>query len=280
MKRSIYISLLALLLASCKKDMMEYEGMEGIYFAVQNQNAVSNKTVYRSSSYIEFVKQPDDVHEMQALIKVAITGAVKDHDRAFRVAINADSTTAVAGVHYVPIGETFMIPAHAVEGYIPITVKRTPDMQTTNIKIGLRLVANENFGLAFPKWVAIPELNTTSLGGDSAFDASLHTINVNDLMVQPTVWPGSIAIGLKETGLWGAFTRKKIELMFQMFDLEYIDFSSTTTMPSVLQTLISLEMGRYLKNQFNAGTPVLEDDGRLMWCGDVPWTSIIGVPYK
>ncbi len=51
-------------------------------------------------------------------------------------------------------------------------------------------------------------------------------------------------------------------------------------MTPVLVSLISNELGRYLLNQFNAGTPVLEDDGRLMFAGDVPWTSYIGVPYK
>lgn len=265
---------------SCKKDMMGYEGMEGIYFAVQNENAVLNKSVYRSASYVEFAKQPANVRQLQTSVKVAITGPVKDYDRPFKVIIQTDSTTAVAGLDYESFGGSFVIPANAIAGYIPITFKRTQEMLTVSKKMVLRLVANDNFGLAFPEWKAIPDLGTTSLGPDSAFDASVHTIYVSDLMVQPAVWPGSIAVGNKETGLWGAFTRKKIELMFQLFGLQYLDFSSANTMPTVLQTLISLDMARYLKNQFNAGTPVLEDDGRLMWCGDVPWTSIIGVPYK
>jgi hypothetical protein len=280
MKQIIYIFLIAALASSCKKDMMGYEGEEAVYFAVQYENAVINSKVFRSATNIEFARQPAGVQDLQARIKVAITGAVKDHDRAFQVAIDTDSTTAVAGTHYVAFGETFVIPADSIVGYIPITFRRTADMATANKKIRIRLVANENFELAFTKWVAIPELGTTSLGVDSAFDNSIHTINVNDLMVQPAVWPGSIAVGNKETGLWGAFTRKKIELMFDLFDLEYLDFSSTNTMPFVLQTMISQELARYLKNMFNAGTPVLEDDGRLMWCGDVPWTSIIGVPYQ
>lgn len=281
MKKITYILIATVLpFMSCKKDMMGYEGLEGVYFAVQYENAVSNRSVFRSNTYVEFARQPADVQELQTRIKVAITGAVKDYDRQFKVAVIPDSTTAVAGQHYESIAETFVIPADSVVGYIPITFKRTADMQTENKKIRLQLVANEHFSLAFPKWTAIPELGTTSLGPDTAFDASVHTIHVNDLMVQPAVWPGSVAVGNKEAGLWGAFSRKKIELMFQLFDLQYFDFSSTTTMPFVLQTMISLELGRYLKNQFNAGTPVLEDDGRLMWCGDVPWTSIIGVPYK
>ncbi|QEH41554.1 DUF4843 domain-containing protein [Chitinophaga sp. XS-30] len=285
MKRMIYGLLLALVLplASCKKEMMGYEGMEGVYFAVQSgpSYALPSSWPYRPYTNIEFVKYTADVQELTVNIKVMITGPVRDYDRPFKVAVNPDSTTAESGVHYQPVGETFTIPANEIAGYIPVTVKRTPDMAFGNKKIGLRLIANEHFGLAFPDWKAIPGLGESSLGTDTAFDATLHVINVNDLMVQPAVWRGSVVAATnRETGSWGAFTRKKMELMFQLFNLTYEDFSSETTMTLVLSNLITTELARYLVDQFNAGTPVKEDDGRLMWAGNVPWTSIIGVPYE
>jgi hypothetical protein len=287
MKKIIYCLLLMAVVSSSlsckKKEMMGYEGMEGIYFAVQNGPSYYLPSQWPFVSYtnIEFVKQPKSVTEYTANIKVMITGPVKDYDRPFKVAINPDSTTATVGVHYLPIGETFVIPANAIVGYIPVTVKRTADMATGNKRIGLRLEANEHFGLAFPEWKAIPGLGSTYIGADTAFDASLHTINANDVMVQPAVWRGSVVMGTnRETGSWGAFTRKKLELMCQLFNLTYLDFGSETTMTFVLSNLIASEMTRYLVDQFNAGTPVKEDDGRLMWCGSVPWTSIVGVPYR
>jgi hypothetical protein len=285
MKRTIYyLLLLALVLpsASCKKEMMGYEGMEGVYFAVTSgpYYAAPSSWPYRPYTNIEFVKYAGSVKELSTNIRVMITGPVKDYDRPFRVELNPDSTTAQVGVHFLPIGETFVIPANSIYGYIPVTLKRTPDMTVQNKKIGLRLVANEQFGLAFPEWKAIPGLGTSYLGTDTAFDATLHTINVNDLMVQPAVWRGSVVAATnRETGSWGAFTRKKLELMCQLFNLTYPDFASDVTMTLVLSNLIASEMTRYLIDQFNAGTPVKEDDGRLMWCGSVPWTSIVGVPY-
>jgi hypothetical protein len=281
MKRITYILLAVVLpFASCKKEMMGYEGMEGIYFAVRYGGLVSEASApYRSSTNVEFVRQPAHVQEMQVYITVAITGPVKNYDRPFRVEINPDSTTAEEGVHYEPIGTSFVIPANAIQSVIPVTVKRTPDMLNENKKIGLRLLPNEHFELAFTKWKAVPDLASNNLGADTAFDASMHSINVNDMMVEPEVWYGSVTATQQETGLWGAFTRKKMELMCELFNLTYEDFSSETTMPLVLSTLISTELSRYLIEQFNNGTPVLEEDGRLMWCGSVPWTSIIGVPY-
>lgn len=286
MLRTIYyLLLLALVLpsASCKKEMMQYEGMEGVYFAVQSgpSYAAPSSWPYRPYTNIEFVKYPNNIQELAASIKVMITGPVKNYDRPFRVVVNTDSTTAQAGVHYLPFPETFIIPANSIFGVIPITLKRTPDLTVENKRLGLRLVANEHFGLAFPDWKAIPGLGATSIGSDTAFNATLHTININDLMVQPAIWRGSVVAATnKETGSWGAFSRKKMELMCQVFNLTYQDFGSETTMTLVLSNLITTEMARYLINQFNAGTPVKEDDGRLMWCGSVPWTSIIGVPYQ
>lgn len=285
MKKIIYflLSVVVLPLISCKKELMEYEGMEGIYFAVRSGPSYFSSIVwpYRPYTNIAFVKYPDNVEELTVNIQVMITGPVKDYDRPFKVTINSDSTTAELGVHYLPVGESFIIPANQVAGVIPVTVKRTADMEFENKKIGLRLIANEHFGLAFPEWKAIPGLGESSLGADTAFDATLHTINVNDLMVQPEVWRGSVVANTnKETGSWGAFTRKKMELMFQLFNLTYEDFSSETTMTLVLSNLITSELTRYLVDQFNAGTPVKEDDGRLMWAGNVPWSSYIGVPYN
>jgi uncharacterized protein DUF4843 len=285
MKRIKYMLVLlvtGLSLASCKKEMMGYEGMEGVYFAVRSgpYYATPSSWPYRPYTNVEFVKYSGNVQELSINIKVMITGPVKDYDRPFRVEVNPDSTNAQAGVHYLPFPETCIIPANAIEGYIPVTLKRTADMKLENKKIGLRLVANEHFGLSFPDWKAIPDLGLTSRGNDTAWNDNLHTINVSDLMVQPVVWRGSVVAGTnRETGSWGAFTRKKMELMCQLFNLTYADFSSDITMTLVLSNLIASEMTRYLVNQFNAGTPVKEDDGRLMWAGSVPWTSIVGVPY-
>jgi hypothetical protein len=269
------------LLPSCKKEMMGYEGVEGVYFAQQWGQPSYTIWPYRPFTNVELVKLPGTVTEYTANIKVMFTGAVKDYDRHFKVTINPDSTTATAGVHYAPLPESVLVPANATIGYVPLVIKRSPDLQTASKKIGLRLMANEDFGVAFPKWKAIPDLGTGSITpGDTAFDNSLHTVIIHDFIIQPAIWRGSVVAATnKETGSWGAFTRKKIELMYKLFNLTYADFGSTETMTGILVSLITQEMTRYLIEQFNAGTPVKEDDGRLMWVGSVPWTSTIGVPY-
>jgi hypothetical protein len=261
--------------ASCKKEMMNYEGMEGVYFSVRSGTNTGTPP-FRPYTNIEFVKQGAGKQELTVNIQVTITGPLKDYDRTFMVEINPDSTTAIEGVHFLPVATSGIIPANSINGYIPVTLKRTSDLQQVAKRIGLRLVASEDFGLAFPDWKAIPEHGEVSRGNDTAWNNTLHTINVNDFMVQPAIWRGSVQPATnRETGSWGAFTRKKMELMCQLFNLKYEDFSSDLTMTLVLSNLITC----YLVNEFNAGRLVKEDDGRLMWCGSVPWTSIVGVPY-
>jgi hypothetical protein len=98
-------------------------------------------------------------------------------------------------------------------------------------------------------------------------------------MVRPEVWSGSILSGNREGGLFGVFTRKKMEFLIENLGLKYSDFSSEESMPMARMLLISRDAGIILVKRFNEKDPVLEDDGRLMWFDSVPWNSFIGVPY-
>ena len=277
-----YLSALALiitgLLQSCEKEIMNYEGVEGIYFAVQHGDSWGSERTWPYQPYtaIEFIKIPQN--ELTVNIKVMITGPTKDYDRPFRIEINPDSTTASVGVDFAPLPTEVVIPAHSISTLVPIKLTRTSDLKKKQKTIGLRLVANEYFQLSFPHWQALP--SNTSGNVVRSFDASLHSIRVNDFMVKPAVWPGSVQQpGNRESGQWGDFSQKKIDLMCELMDLTYTDFSSTETMPSILTGLIASTCAQYLVEQFDMGTPILEDDGRLMFIGNVPWTSYLGVPY-
>lgn len=263
--------------SSCKKEMMEYEGVDGVYFAVQHGASYGNELTWPYQPYTnwEFIKTSKTESTIQ--IKVMITGSLKNYDRVFQVVVNPDSTTATVNVHYKPIVNQITVPAGAISATVPVTLLRAPDLKKEKKVLGLKLVANENFGLSFTNWDALPSFTAGTIV--KKFDASLHSININDFLVQPAVWIGSIQQGNRESGLWGAFTQKKIELMFKIMDLTYEDFASTQVMPGVRSSLLTELCTKYLLERYNAGNPVLEDDGRLMYIGSVPWTSYIGIPW-
>ncbi|WAC39221.1 DUF4843 domain-containing protein [Pedobacter sp. SL55] len=268
---------LGLFFTGCKKEIMGYEGKEGVYFAVQhgNKSLSINSWPFQPFSDVEFVRIGQS--EVDFPVKVMITGPVKDYDRVFRLEVNPDSTTAVEGQHYAPLQTEWKILARQTTVDVKIRLKRSPDLENKAVTLGLRLVETSDFKLSFPEWDAIPSLT----GGVvvKEFDASLHTLRINDVMIQPAVWPGSIQAGNRESGLFGAFTRKKMQFLIDNLGLKYEDFASSETMPQARYLLVASDAAEILKARFNANNPVLEDDGRLMFIGSVPWTSIIGVPF-
>lgn len=279
MKKLVSYIFLFLLITvmGCKKEMMSYQGKEGVYFAVQfgNKSLSINYWPYQPCSNVEFVSIGKDVVDYP--VKVMITGPVKNYDRTFKVEVNPDSTTAILGQHYDPISPEVKIAAGTTTANVLVHLKRTADLTNKQVTLGLRLVATKDFALSFPEWDAIPSLTGGSIVPE--FDASLHTLRINDIMVQPAVWPGSIQPVNRESGLFGVFTRKKMEFLIENLGLKYEDFASAETMPQARYLLVASDAAILLKQRYDAKKPVLEEDGRLMFMGSVPWTSIIGVPW-
>lgn len=274
------IILMPLVLISCNKDLMLYEGQEGVYFAVQHGswNGSENTWPFYNYSTVPFAKMSKA--DTTVLLKVMVTGRLYTYDRLFFVEINPDSTTAELNTHYKPITREHILPANKSSVHIPITLMRAADLKTAHKKIGLRLAASEELGLSFPDWDAIPGFTSASDPIVEKYDAGLHTIIVNDWIIKPAVWSGAVAANMLETGDWGEFTEEKITLMYQVMNLEYTQFENRENMPTALINLVTREMASYLQDKFNAGEPVLEKDGRLMYVKGVTWTSYVGIPWK
>lgn len=262
---------------SCERSLMDYSGKEGIYFAVQWGDSWGGEATwpYMPYSNVEFIKIDGDRTTVN--LKVMVTGETKEYDRTFSVVVNPDSTTAEAGVDYLALPEQIVIPADQYMAYVPLVVLRTAELQSQTLRIGLQLVPGSGLSLAFPEWDAVAGFNTGKV--IPHFDASFHTVYLSDFLVKPGVWPGSTNPDGFETGMWGEFSRKKLELICELFNLKYSDFANSTVMPSALQTLIQNEVSKYLIECFDAGDPVLEDDGRLMFMSGCPWLSYPGVPW-
>ena len=282
MKRTSILIICSLLFSwfmqSCEREIMSYQGKPGIYFAVQHGFSGGGETTwpYQPNTNVEFFKILED--EVIVNVKVMATGSVSDIDRPFKVEINPDSTNAVLGTHYEELTGEFFIPQGEAYTNISLKVKRTSDMQEKDIKIGLRLLPNEHFELAFPEFHAVEDLYYGDIV--ESFDASLHTLVINDVMTKPSEWYGnaSASTGL-EGGLFGEFSRKKLELICEVCNLTYADFCDPDIMVSLLRYEIRNTMSRYLTVALESGNPILEDDGRLMWVMSCSWSSYLGVPY-
>lgn len=280
MKRIRIYSLLfqlVVLFTACEKEIMDYSGKEGVYFAMRhgNNQYLPNLWPYQPFTDVDFVRIGAD--EVAFPVEVMTTGPTKDYARTFRVEINPDSTTAVLNQHYKTLQQEWTIPAGAISTTIRVPLIRSLDLVDRSVTLGLRLVPTADFELSFPEWDAIPSLNAGTIVPE--FDASMHSLRINDIMIQPAVWSGSLQAGNRESGLFGIFSRRKMEFLMENLGVKYEDFANTDIMPMARQMLVASDGTAALVKRYNEKNPVLEEDGRLMWMGTVPWTSYVGVPW-
>lgn len=282
MKKIILLISFFAAIACSKTELMDYSGKEGIYFYIQRVpvSGYGDTTIWsaNATTTIEFTKIP--VADTTLKLRVRITGNVKDYDRAIKVKINKDSTTAVENTNYVFDANNLIVKAGLHYCDIPITIKRADNLITQTLQVRIQLEENEHFKLAFDKLYSLPGSMPMS-PKDEGHNPSLHTIYMNFFLVRPSEWVPKMDYqhGKQELGLLGQFSVKKFNVISEVCSITYDEFTNPSTMPNVRVQVINQMMKAYLISQFNSGNPILEDDGRLMWVMGVPWNSFIGVPY-
>lgn len=275
-------------LMSCQEaEVMSYEGEEGVYFAVQYGAEWGDTTLwpYYPMTPIKFIdtENEDSIHN----IRVASTGGIKNYDRKVKMIVEQDSTTAIEGLNYEKLDEEYTIKAgtHFVD--IAIKLIKNENIYSEAKRLSFKLLPTDDFTLSIPVW------NSDAHGlwpndANHLFDNTRHYLEITNFLVRPKVWSGmpmaDAAVGTLEAGRFGQFTVKKFELMVEVMasigkPISYADFSDAATMPNPFQDVIKTVMSDYLIEKLNAGTPVLEEDGRLMFFMACPWKSKIGVPY-
>lgn len=285
MKTILYITTLFLVIAGlsgCEKEVKDFDGEEGVYFYVQWGVDWYDTTYWAAQPYtkVEFIKK--GVDEVQLKVRVQVTGRVKDYDRKFRIIVDQDSTTAVEGENYLPIEEWQTLEKGWNYKDVLVTVKNSAALDEVERHLVLQLMPSEELPLAIPVWHDFSDMLKND-SKNAEFDGTRHEIILNNFITCPQKWmgPAEGKQGQAEGGLWGIFSKEKYEEIIKRFpDLTYEDFMSAETMPSGLQYAIQNKMVIDLQKLYDAGTPIKEKDGRLMWFLGVSWKSYYGVPYR
>lgn len=272
--------LVILLFTNCKHDPMLFEGEEGLYFSVQFGPDWGDEKVWANQPVtpVEFINIAGNVDTVR--LKVMITGELKDYDRPFLVNVVSDSTSAIENVNYKILTDELVVKANENHGFVPVVLYRTENIQKEKKEMMLQIIPNSHFTIGLPIWKRLPgQWESTVVKGD--FKADFHKLVISDFVSRPSRWIGQAnpTTGI-EGGLWGVFTEKKYRLICEHFDLVYEDFTSEARMPNAKREVIREYMARLLRNLYDQGTPILEEDGRLMWFSGVSWSSKEGVPYR
>ena len=109
MKKILWIGMLVIALCSCEQELMDFEGTDGVYFAVQWGDSWGSELnwPYQPYTNVQFMQLTGDTATVSFCVMT--TGQVKSYDRFFRVEVNPDSTTAIENVDYLSLQNEIMI---------------------------------------------------------------------------------------------------------------------------------------------------------------------------
>jgi hypothetical protein len=259
---------------SCEEqELKTYDGVEGAYFYVRDSSnmSYSNYEILKQATAIDFGVVLQDT--IEARLRVMFTGKAKTYPRSIQIIVDADSSTAVVGDNYAPLLDHYTVEPGASFLDVPLRFFRHENISTVEKRLELKLVPTSDFVIGIARWVAYAGVLDT-------IDVTRHTYHITGVVAQPYHWSGSknSTTGV-ENGNCGAFSMKKFQLICELFDLTYDDFLRTSVFPTPKKNMIGELLGKYLQKMYDARTPVLEDDGRLMWAKGVTWTSIVGVAW-
>lgn len=261
------------IMTSCEKDLMDYQGESSIYFDVRRGNEWRDSTFWARQYYtqLNFIDKIGDALEVE--LPVAISGPVTDWPRSFRVEVVKDSTTAVEGVDF-DFQREWTLPAGAALTHIKLVVYRQADLEDTLRTVMLRVQDNENFTTRLNFDKDLPGRDNI-LDGEKKYsgDPRFHTVELTLSIKKPVDWwgfdyPKTDTYPGLELDVLGAFSSKKYLLMLQVLGYSEAMFCEAIKTKDRARIVDEI-FGRYLVQQFDKGEPVLEKDGRLMWVQSV-----------
>ena len=274
MKNIKYILLLALLVSfsACEKhELMDYEGLDGLYFDAQYGAEWGDTTVWAHQIYttIAFGRVDDVV--LEGKVKVAVAGSVKNYDRPFEIKIVADSTT-IESSEYELEKLNYVIPAGQNHTYINVLFKKSERMFNETLQLQIALQPNEHFTLPFSEVGLVPGRWTdTATEFSTNFDPSIHNFFINDMLVKPEGWH-NVQFGYYYSVKKHALL---LEIANEKFGFGREDFDEKNVMTAGRAKAIASAVRTYLMEQYNLGREhwVIDEDGSMMYVYGVSWTE-------
>lgn len=142
MKKINYIGGLwiACLMLGCQEnEQMVWSSMPGIYFTEYSNEA--------DSVYHSFTTSTGDLDTVKLEVKLA--GIPLEEAKQFQLQVQ-ESTTAVEGLHYEALQETYTFPANEATTIVPIYVlKKGDELDEKTVTLALTLVPQEGLTLAY-----------------------------------------------------------------------------------------------------------------------------------
>lgn len=233
----------------CEKEMMDYEGKPGIYFAVQQvpPSLYGDPEIwaYMDTTLIPFSTILAD--DSTVMLKVRVMGDIVDYDRYFSVRIVDSLTTATVGEDYDAIPTQYVMKAGERDAFIPLTGHRQVKMLDSTYYVALQLEESSDFAIPMDMWRKLEGSDYTSRD----VNVIRHMVGLSDEVFVPKAWT---------VNYFGKYTKKKMKLICEMYGLQITDFDNTVEMELNRQRVLAQGLDRYLKDMEAKGQTVYEDE--------------------
>lgn len=170
-----------------------------------------------------------------------MTGVPSTKDRVLPIVQSntAEAGSAVAGTHYVAFNDPafakyLILPANKVSVSVPVIVKRTAEMATSEFRLDLEITSNEFFVAGIK-------------------DRTNYTVKITAMAVKPALWDVANSY-LSIFGPWG-----QAKMKFIIDYVEYSDFDIVLT--TDYRVYLALKAKAKLAEYELANGPLYEADG-------------------
>jgi len=256
----LYTAVAALTLAGCGKEDIETYGLDDsrIYFQEQNYTGSNGAAGYTTSMKFSFVGYSLDFTSVVFGGTVKIMGEVKDYDRPFKVMVDEENTTMIAGESYEINFDTLRVKAGENSCKVNVRFLRSKRLHEGEDTLTLKLVPNEHFNLLDNYKASNNWQNTTA----NDIDGSRYQFIISELYSQPGAW------GQYVGSYFGTWTITKFVHINSFFDFSNDDWTyhngASSKITQARMPFYAKEFQKELQRLADAGTPVREEDGSLM----------------
>ena len=252
---SIFSLLSLLMLGACsEEDFTSFDGgKSGIYIQrVATTDITGNPMSYTDSMTVTFANYESTTERLRTYVPVKIMGDVKDYDRKFKLTVNKQLSTAVEGEDFELSDTACYIPAGQTSRNVFFYIKKTDKLSNQSVKIVFELQDNENFTAELESYKNT--VNWSSTG--SQLCGTRYKIIFNNIWEIPYQW------SFWGDYYFGTWSVKKETILNNLMGWEHYDFDSKATYGKM--PYLAKKLQKYLQEQADAGTPVVDEDGSYM----------------
>ncbi|MDR1719531.1 MAG: DUF4843 domain-containing protein [Dysgonamonadaceae bacterium] len=245
LKYSVFLPIICLLLTACEEQVVnKFDDAPSLFF-YRGENNAKGSIQRDSVNYSFFLAGSRTVDTVW--VDVRLTGSLSPQERPLPIVqTNAgEENAAVAGRDYeafdTPAAMAAMVmPANSIFAAVPIIVKRTDLMNSTEYRLDLAITSNEYFVAGFD--------------GRQAY-----TIKITAMASQPAMWENTTSNGYFQT--FGAWGQEKMRFIIDYVGYADFDQTLTGTTYTDIRRFYNMKARRALTDYLLTHDPLFEADG-------------------